>query len=50
MTAPVIVWFRRDLRLDDHPALCRALATGAPLLPVYIWEEDLPRPWGGASR
>ncbi len=50
MTSPVIVWFRRDLRLDDNPALSRALASGAPLLPVYIWEEDLPRPWGAASR
>ncbi|MEY2974282.1 MAG: deoxyribodipyrimidine photo-lyase [Actinomycetota bacterium] len=35
MTAPSIVWFRRDLRLIDHPALAAALADG-PVLPVYV--------------
>ncbi|MBL6765856.1 MAG: deoxyribodipyrimidine photo-lyase [Verrucomicrobiae bacterium] len=34
--APVIVWFRRDLRLADNPALSAALATGAPLVLVFI--------------
>lgn len=33
--APVILWFRRDLRLDDHQALIRALSTG-PVLPLFI--------------
>jgi deoxyribodipyrimidine photo-lyase len=36
---PVIVWFRRDLRLADNPALGHALATGRPVLPVYIHDE-----------
>ncbi|MBL6765094.1 MAG: deoxyribodipyrimidine photo-lyase, partial [Verrucomicrobiae bacterium] len=34
--APAIVWFRRDLRLADNPALSAALATGAPLVLVFI--------------
>ena len=29
MTAPVIVWLRRDLRLADQPALAAAVANGA---------------------
>ncbi|WP_370207220.1 cryptochrome/photolyase family protein [Pararhodobacter marinus] len=33
---PLIVWFRRDLRLDDHPMLAAAAATGRPLIPVFI--------------
>jgi deoxyribodipyrimidine photo-lyase len=50
MSAPVILWFRQDLRLTDNPALQRALQTGRPLLPVYI--DDASAPWrpGGASR
>lgn len=34
--APVILWFRRDLRLADNPALEHAAATGRPVLPIYI--------------
>ena len=40
-----LVWFRRDLRVDDHPALTRAAAEG-PVLPVYVAEPDL---WAGAD-
>ncbi|MBL4537091.1 MAG: deoxyribodipyrimidine photo-lyase [Oceanicaulis sp.] len=49
---PVIVWFRQDLRLADNPALQAAAATGAPVLPVYILDDDAPGAWkpGGASR
>lgn len=36
---PVILWFRRDLRLSDNPALNHAAETGAPLLPVYIHDQ-----------
>ncbi len=36
MAAPVLLWFRRDLRLADHPALTAALATGRPVIPVFI--------------
>ena len=33
---PTILWLRKDLRLDDHPALSWALEQGGPVLPVYI--------------
>ena len=46
-----IVWFRRDLRLDDNPALAAAAARG-PVVPVFIWAPDEEAPWapGAASR
>lgn len=49
--APVIVWFRRDLRLDDHPALHAAAKSGRPVLPLYVL-DDTPgvRAPGGAGR
>ena len=34
--SPIIVWFRRDLRLRDHEALAAACATGRPVIPVFI--------------
>ncbi len=50
MSDPVqIVWFRQDLRLTDHRALCAAIATGAPVLPVYILDDETPGPWAIAS-
>jgi deoxyribodipyrimidine photo-lyase len=39
LASPVILWFRRDLRLDDNPALEAASRTGAPILPVYVLDE-----------
>lgn len=38
--APLILWFRRDLRLDDLPMVQAALATGRPLLPVFILDPE----------
>jgi deoxyribodipyrimidine photo-lyase len=38
--APLILWFRRDLRLDDHPMLSAAVATGRPLVPVFILDPE----------
>ncbi|MGB2325720.1 MAG: deoxyribodipyrimidine photo-lyase, partial [Pseudomonadales bacterium] len=35
-----IVWFKRDLRVEDHAALAKA-AIGGDLLPLYIIEPDL---------
>ena len=40
MTPPLILWFRRDLRLDDLPMLSAALATGRPLIPVFILDPE----------
>jgi deoxyribodipyrimidine photo-lyase len=52
MTSPVLVWFRRDLRLADQAALAAAVASGAPVIPVYILDDETPkhRAMGGASR
>jgi len=49
-TKPVILWFRRDLRLHDNPALNRAAETGRPIVPVYILDEGHGRPPGAAAR
>ena len=51
MKSPVIVWFRRDLRLSDQAALAAA-ASAAPVIPVYILDDETPRhrAMGGASR
>lgn len=35
------MWFKRDLRVHDSPALARAAATGSPVLPLYIAEPGL---------
>lgn len=40
---PVVVWFRRDLRVDDHAALYHASKTGAPLIPLFIVDAPLIR-------
>lgn len=47
----IIVWFRNDLRLDDHPALAAAAESGADIYPVYILEDSVSgRRLGGASK
>ena len=38
--APMILWFRRDLRLHDHPMLAAAVATGRPLIPVFVLDPE----------
>ena len=52
MAPPVIVWFRQDLRLTDNPALTKAVASGKPVIPLYILDDEAPGQWrmGGASR
>lgn len=46
-----IVWFQRDLRVDDHPALADAARRGA-VVPVYVHDPNLGGDWspGAASR
>jgi len=39
MRRPVLLWFKRDLRVADHPALAHAAALG-PVLPVYVVEPE----------
>ena len=38
---PILVWFRRDLRIDDHPALWHAARTGEPVIPLFIVDQPL---------
>lgn len=47
-----LVWFRRDLRLKDQPALHAALQRKQPLFPIYIFAPEEEAPWepGAASR
>ncbi len=49
---PAIVWFLDDLRLADNPALSAAAKSGAPLIAVYILDDETKgvRPLGGAAR
>ncbi|MFM9827440.1 MAG: cryptochrome/photolyase family protein [Sphingomonas sp.] len=51
MTAPSIVWFRRDLRLADQAAIWAAAAQG-PVIPVFVLDDETPRhrKMGAASR
>jgi len=46
----VLYWFRNDLRLSDNPALSEAAASTHNLIPVYILDESVARPLGGAQR
>ncbi|MDX5419633.1 MAG: DNA photolyase family protein [Hymenobacteraceae bacterium] len=34
-----IFWFRRDLRLEDNAALYKALRSGYPVLPIFIFDK-----------
>ena len=43
--APVLYWFRQDLRLQDLPALAAACATGRPILACYILDENSADDW-----
>jgi deoxyribodipyrimidine photo-lyase len=50
MTAPVLLWFRNDLRLSDQAAVHAAAATGRPLVPIYVHDDTERLPLGGAAR
>ena len=43
-----VMWFRRDLRLQDHPALCAAAGDG-PVVGLFVLDDALLRP-AGANR
>lgn len=47
-----IVWFRRDLRLEDNPALAEAVKRRGSVIPVYVWAPEEEGDWapGAASR
>jgi deoxyribodipyrimidine photo-lyase len=44
---PVILWFRRNLRLADNAALIAAAESGQPIIPVYVLDKQ---DAGGAGR
>ncbi len=52
MGAPAIVWFRNDLRIADNPALTAAARRGAPLVALYILDDESAGQWrmGAAAR
>src|SRR5690349_19472669 len=57
MSSNVIVWFRDDLRLSDHPALHEAAKSGVGVVGLYVLDDSsIPvceretRPLGGAAR
>jgi deoxyribodipyrimidine photo-lyase len=33
-----LIWFKRDLRVHDHAPLLAAVASGAPVIPLFIFE------------
>jgi deoxyribodipyrimidine photo-lyase len=51
MSEHCLVWFRRDLRVQDNPALAAAATTGKPVIALFIYAPEEEAPWspGGAS-
>lgn len=48
--APAILWFRRDLRLEDHPALLSAAKRADRVLALFVLDERLLDGAGPARR
>ncbi len=46
---PIILWFRRDLRLGDHRALSAACAADRPVIPLFI-DDEVAKGQGAAPR
>ena len=49
---PTLLWFRQDLRLQDHAALAAATVDGRRVVPIYVLDDESPGAWrlGGAAR
>ena len=41
MSKRSIIWFRRDLRISDHPALLAAISESSEIVPVFILDPKL---------
>lgn len=41
-----VMWFRRDLRLADNPALCAAVDAADEVVPLFVFDDRL---WGPAG-
>jgi deoxyribodipyrimidine photo-lyase len=39
----IVVWFRRDVRVADHPALTAATSSGLPVVPLFVLDRRLLR-------
>ena len=50
MTSPAVLWFRRDLRVADHPALLQAAADNADVLGVFVADDAVLQPSGAPRR
>ncbi|MEE4304380.1 MAG: deoxyribodipyrimidine photo-lyase [Wenzhouxiangella sp.] len=52
MSDTAIVWFRRDLRLADNPALDHARRHHARVVPLFVFDPETESPWspGAAGR
>jgi deoxyribodipyrimidine photo-lyase len=48
-SSPLIVLFRSDLRLADHPALAMAARSGRPVIPVFVFDEGNRHAMPGAA-
>jgi deoxyribodipyrimidine photo-lyase len=46
---PILVWFRRDLRVSDQPTFHAAAKSGAPVIAVFI-KDDLVNKLGAAPK
>lgn len=51
-STPVIAWYRNDLRIADHAPLAAAARHDAPVIAVFVLDENPANRWpaGGASR
>ena len=36
-----LFWFRRDLRLEDNVGLSKALCSGYPVVPIFIFDDEI---------
>jgi deoxyribodipyrimidine photo-lyase len=51
MPTTTIVWFRRDLRVHDHPALTAAIESADVVVPLFAFDEPLlAGRWPSANR
>ena len=48
MPRTAVMWFRRDLRVSDHPALAEACRQFDVVVPLFVWDPQLLVPAGPA--
>lgn len=50
MGESILLWYRLDLRVSDHPVLAAAGASGRPVIPVFIWDPAAEGSWAPGAR